>query len=125
MIYISIRLYCMSIYGLVVRLSLCAMGTTPTPCEAQPRARPRARLFLSLKTLNIVGPSITPSTPQADVNELHLYPIYTHHITIYMVYMVPSSPPWYGPPGPGPGTLGPSMRLCKTTSHPSSFSIHT
>ena len=29
------------------------------------------------------------------------------------------------PPGPGPGTLGPSMRLCKTTSHPSSFSIHT
>ena len=28
------------------------------------------------------------------------------------------------PPGPGPGTLGPSMRLCKTTSHPSSFYPH-
>ena len=34
-------------------------------------------------------------------------------------YMVPSSgrvpPHGMVPPGPGPGTLGPSMRLCKTT----------
>ena len=60
-----------------------------------------------------------------------LYIVYRD--TIWPGYLyIWSPPPGPGNPphgmvlsGPGPGTLGPSIRRCKTTSHPSSFSIHT